>query len=158
MPLRRKTVEKEAVFVVLGINFEGIPEVLTFDIRPSETKEAREEVFKDVKKRGVTSARILASDGFAGINELVKDIFPGCLYQRCFIHLCRNLMKKVRQKDKKKIAQDFMELAQKENGEQASKVSMNLLKNGAMIIKLSRAWQITLTKNIFLIFIIFLKS
>ena len=119
IPLRRDTVDKEAVFIVLGIDFNGKPEVLAFDIQPSESKESWFNIFQSLIDRGLKSSRILVSDGFTGIDEIVNDLLPGCLYQRCFLHLCRNLMSKVRSQDKYEISQDFMELSKKDNGKEA---------------------------------------
>ena len=117
--MRRDTVEKEAVFIVLGIDFEGKPEVLAFDIQPSETKESWLNIFRSLTNRGLKSSRVLVSDGFTGIDEIVNDLLPGCLYQRCFIHLCRNLMDKVRMQDRDEISFDFMELSRLDNGKNA---------------------------------------
>ena len=119
IPLRRDTVDKEAVFIVLGIDFNGKPEVLTFDIQPNESKENWFNIFQSLIDRGLKSSRILVSDGFTGIDEIVNDLLPGCLYQRCFLHLCRNLMGKVRSQDKYEISEDFMELSKKDNGKEA---------------------------------------
>lgn len=119
IPLRRDTVDKEAVFIVLGIDFNGKPEVLAFDIQPNESKENWFNIFQSLIDRGLRSSRILVSDGFTGIDEIVNDLLPGCLYQRCFLHLCRNLMGKVRSQDKYEISEDFMELSKKDNGKEA---------------------------------------
>lgn len=119
IPLRRDTVDKEAVFIVLGIDFNGKPEVLAFDIQPSESKESWFNIFQSLIDRGLKSSRILVSDGFTGIDDIVYNLLPGCLYQRCFLHLCRNLMTKVRSQDKYEISQDFMELSKKDNGKEA---------------------------------------
>ena len=117
--MRRDTVDKEAVFIVLGIDFNGKPEVLAFDIQPSESKESWFNIFQSLIDRGLKSSRILVGDGFTGIDDIVYNLLPGCLYQRCFLHLCRNLMTKVRSQDKYEISQDFMELSKKDNGKEA---------------------------------------
>lgn len=122
--MRRDTVDKEAVFIVLGIDFNGIPEVLTFDIQPSETKEGWLNIFQNLNERGLKTSRILVSDGFTGIDEIANSLLPGCLYQRCFIHLCRNLMAKVRSQDRSEISQEFMELSRKDNAKIAKKTTI----------------------------------
>lgn len=119
VPLRRETVEKEAVSIVMGIDMEGYPEVLAFSIQPEETKEGWKEILQSLRERGLKSARILVSDGFAGIGEIVSELLPGCLHQRCYLHLARNLMEKVRADDRKPISWDFMQLAKMESGKEA---------------------------------------
>lgn len=115
IPLRRGTVEKEAVYIIMGIDMEGYPEVLAFNIHPSETKEGWSNILSSLNARGLKSSRIFISDGFTGIEEVVKEHLPNCLYQRCFIHLCRNLIDKSRPEDHKSIANEFMALSKKEN-------------------------------------------
>lgn len=121
IPLRRGTVEKEAVNIIMGIGMDGYPEVLAFSIQPSETKDEWSSMLDSLVKRGLKHARIFVSDGFSGIEEIVRERLPGCLYQRCFIHLCRNLVDKTRPDDHKSIANEFMSLARKENGAEAIK-------------------------------------
>lgn len=119
IPLRRGTVEKEAVYIIMGIDMEGYPEVLAFNIHPSETKEGWSNILSSLNARGLKSSRIFISDGFTGIEEVVKEHLPNCLYQRCFIHLCRNLIDKSRPEDHKSIANEFMALSKKENHHEA---------------------------------------
>jgi len=111
VPLRRQTVDKEAINIVIGIDMKGYPEVLAYSITPEECKTAWEDLFLDITKRGVKSSMILISDGFVGISELIKTYLPGCLHQRCFIHLARNLGDKVRKEDRAAITNEFMYLA-----------------------------------------------
>ena len=87
---------KKLFFVVQGIDFNGKPEVLSFDIQRNETKESWSNIFQSLIDRGLKSSRIFASDGFTGIDVIDNDLLPDSLYQRCFLHLCRNLMSKVR--------------------------------------------------------------
>ena len=53
IPLRRGTVEKEAVYIIMGIDMNGYPEVLAFAIHPSETKEEWSNVLSSLNKRGL---------------------------------------------------------------------------------------------------------
>lgn len=119
VPLRRGTVQKEAVSIVMGIGADGYPEVLAFSIQPEETKEGWREIISSLRERGLKSARVLVSDGFAGIGEVVSELLPGCLHQRCYLHVARNLMEKVRAEDRKAVSWEFMGLADMESGAEA---------------------------------------
>ena len=119
VPLRRETVEKEAVSIVMGIDMDGYPEVLAFSIQPEETKDNWRDIIQSLCKRGLKSARILVSDGFAGIGEIVSELLPGCLHQRCYLHVARGLAEKVRAEDKKPISWEFMQLSKMESGKDA---------------------------------------
>lgn len=119
VPLRRETVEKEAVMIVMGIDMDGYPEVLAFSIQPEETKDGWREILQSLRGRGLKSARILVSDGFAGIGEVVSELLPGCLHQRCYLHVVRNLAEKVRAEDKKPISWEFMQISKLGSGKEA---------------------------------------
>ena len=121
IPLRRNTVDKEGVNILMGIDMDGYPEVLGFNISPNETKNGWEELIVNLKERGVKTAEILVSDGFIGIEDLISKYLPGCLHQRCFVHLVRNLCDKVRKEDQKIVASEFMNLAKQNSLQDALK-------------------------------------
>ena len=150
--------KKKLFFIVLGIDFEGKPEILAFDIQPSETKESWLNIFQSLTDRGLKSSRILVSDGFTGIDEIVNDLLPGCLYQRCFIHLCRNLMDKVRMQDRAVISSDFMELSRLDDGEKAINAFHEFLKKRGKKYSSISNWGLKLILIIFSIFITFPKN
>lgn len=106
--LKRDSVDKESLNTIMGIDMNGQPEILTFCVAPSETKSTWEQMFEELRNRGVQTAKILVSDGFIGIEELMsKYLGEKCLYQRCCIHLERNLRSYVRANDQDAIAYDF---------------------------------------------------
>ena len=111
IPLRRGSVEKEAVIVVIGIDREGYPSVLYLAIAPTETKTAWEEALSSIKSRGVERCDVVVSDGFVGMKELAKEAFPDCRYQRCFVHLARNVSDFARPCYKQSVMAGFMALA-----------------------------------------------
>lgn len=119
VPLRRDTVDKEAIVVIVGVDRKGYPSVLYFAIAPSETQSAWEEAFDSIRERGVKRCDVVVSDGFVGMREIVKGRFPGCRYQRCFVHLARNAGDMVRPSDRQSIMADFMSLAKLGSEEEA---------------------------------------
>ena len=140
IPLRRGTVEKEAVYIIMGIDMDGYPEVLAFAIHPSETKEGWAEILSSLNERGLSTARIFVSDGVVGMEEIVKEHLPNCLYQRCFLHICRNLEDKVRKDDRLIIRKEFMDLAKKENGHEALIAYEEFIKKWAEKYKSIKTW------------------
>ena len=120
LSLKRDTVDCESINTVMGIDMHGQPEILAYSISPNESKTTWEEIFNELKTRGVKSAKILISDGFVGIEELMhKYLGPKCLYQRCAIHLMRNLRSFVRVDDQDAIVADFKKTLFKETKEEA---------------------------------------
>ena len=107
IPIRRKTIEKECVIVALGIRNDGSKEVLGYLIRPIESLSAYEELLSDLKSRGLESNGLFISDGFIGLSDLTKRLFPESRFQRCLVHALRNMNSKVRPKDRGEISEDF---------------------------------------------------
>ncbi len=121
VPLRRGSVEKEAIIVVIGIDREGYPTVLYLAITPTETKTAWKDALSSIKSRGVERCDVVVSDGFVGMKEVAEEAFPGCRYQRCFVHLARNVADYARPCDKQSVMAGFMALAKMGSREEAEK-------------------------------------
>lgn len=120
IPLRRGTVQKEAVNIALAITMDGMPTVLGYSITPQESATEWRSVFESLKRRGLRSPRIVISDGVAGIEDAVLESFGnGCLHQLCFVHCCRSLARKARKEDQAELAADFMKIATQDGFENA---------------------------------------
>lgn len=113
LPLRRDSVQREAVNIAMGIDAEGNSMVVGYSITPEESAEAYRELLADFKARGISEVAVVVSDGLAGIDGAVDASFPKAKRQRCFLHLMRNLCSKVRPSDRKEAASDFMALSKK---------------------------------------------
>ncbi|MBB3870417.1 transposase-like protein [Parageobacillus toebii NBRC 107807] len=61
--LRRETVEKEAIYVVLGVNEEGYREILDFFVGGQESAYGWREILKQLYKRGVKEVLLGVFDG-----------------------------------------------------------------------------------------------
>src|SRR5690625_796400 len=66
IPIRRQTVEKEAVYIAIGITEEGNKEVLDFTIAPTESSHVWEELIQGLRERGVENVLLFISDGLPG--------------------------------------------------------------------------------------------
>ena len=119
LPLRRDSVQKEAVNIAMGIDADGNSMVVGYSITPEESAEAYRELLANFKSRGLTEVAVVVSDGLAGIDGAVDASFPEAKRQRCFLHLMRNLCSKVRPSDRKEAASDFMSLSKKASREEA---------------------------------------
>lgn len=63
-----------------------------------------------MKLRGVESVDIFISDGFVGLDKVVKERYPKSRIQRCTVHIMRNILAKVTQRDRTIIAAELSEL------------------------------------------------
>ncbi|MCA6714608.1 transposase, partial [Enterococcus faecium] len=53
IPLKRQTVSKEAIYIVIGIREDGTKEVLSYAIAPTESTYVWNELLQDIYSRGV---------------------------------------------------------------------------------------------------------
>jgi len=104
---RDKTVQKTAAYIVLGINSEGMKEVLSIEIGENESAKFWLSVLNSLKNRGVRDILTICADGLAGINEAIQVAFPQTEYQRCIVHMVRNTLKHVSEKNRKAFAGDL---------------------------------------------------
>ena len=100
-------IQKLAAYVVLGINDEGKKEVLSIVIGENESSKFWLGVLNSLKNRGVQDILIICSDGLTGIKDAIGTAFPKTEQQRCIVHMVRNTLKYVANKDMKPFAKDL---------------------------------------------------
>lgn len=100
-------IRKMAAYVILGINTDGMKEVLTIQVGDNESSKYWLSVLNELKNRGVKDIMILCADGFTGIKESIATAYPQTEYQRCIVHQIRNTLKYVADKDRKPFAADL---------------------------------------------------
>ena len=64
-------------------------------------------VLNALKNRGVQDILILCSDGLTGIKDAITAAFPKTEQQRCIVHMVRNTMKYVANKDTRNLSKDL---------------------------------------------------
>ena len=76
-------------------------------------------VLNSLKNRGVRDIVILCSDGLSGIKDAISTAFPKTEQQRCIVHMVRNTLKHVANKDMKTFAKDLKTIYTSANEEAA---------------------------------------
>ena len=79
-------IRKPAAYVMLGINKDGIKEVLSITIGENESSKYWLSVLNELKNRGVKDILMICADGLTGIKEAIAAAFPRTEYQRCIVH------------------------------------------------------------------------
>jgi len=103
-------VEKEAVYVALGVTPCGERQVLGFWLLPTESAAAWEGVLGELWHRGLRRVLLFITDGLPGIEEAIKRVYPMAGWQRCVVHLVRSSLSQVRSRDRALLAQDLREV------------------------------------------------
>lgn len=104
-----KTVEKVSVLVVIGVSETGQKQVIGLQSGDKESAANWRELFKDMKRRGLDREAVTLGimDGLAGLEKVFREEFPNGQVQRCQVHVTRNVLAKVPQKLKQKVADDI---------------------------------------------------
>lgn len=97
----------KAAYIAIGINLEGIKEVLGIWIGENESSKYWLKVLTDIRNRGVKDILIASVDGLVGFSDAIKAVFPNTEVQRCVVHQIRNTLNYVSYKHRKEFAKDL---------------------------------------------------
>lgn len=90
----------QGVLIVVGISAEGWREVLGVWVADSESEASWGEVFSDLSRRGLRGVRYLVSDDHQGMRKAIDRHFQGVVWQRCQVHMLRNVLNHTAARDK----------------------------------------------------------
>ena len=111
VPTRRDgLVSNEAYYIILGVKEDRTREVLSIVNSPTENAGNWIEIFNDIKERGVCCIDLVVSDGLSGIENSISYSFPEAKIQLCTVHLKRNIINKVKPRDKPEIANELKKI------------------------------------------------
>ena len=98
---------KKAVYIAIGINMDGIKEVLGMWVGENESAKFWLSVMNSLKNRGVEDILIACVDGLTGFTNAIEAVYPKTEIQQCIIHQIRNTTKFVSYKDIKALMADL---------------------------------------------------
>lgn len=119
--VRRDSVAKEPLHVLLGITPDGTREIIDYALYPTESAANYEEMIGSRKQRGVKQVLLFASDGLEGVRDAVKRQFPQSEHQQCWVHLSRTVARYIRNKDRKEVLGDLKSVYQADSADAAKK-------------------------------------
>lgn len=104
-----KKIVKVCVLVVIGVDESGIKQVVALQAGDKESAGTWRQLFKDLKTRGLDRhlVKLGIMDGLPGLEKVFLEEFPGAKIQRCQVHVARNVICKVPQNMKQKVADDM---------------------------------------------------
>jgi putative transposase len=100
---RGPRVTSAGVLLVVGIDEEGYREILGTWVADSESEATWSEVFAELRQRGLGGVRYVVSDDHRGLRAAIDRYFQGALWQRCQVHLVRNVLARVAQGDRARV-------------------------------------------------------
>ncbi|MBE7515507.1 MAG: IS256 family transposase [Chloracidobacterium sp.] len=100
-------VRNKAVYLAIGVNMDGLKEVLGMWIAQSEGAKFWLSVVTELKNRGVNDIIIACVDGLKGFPEAIETVFPKAEVQLCIVHMVRHSLNYVGWKERKEVARDL---------------------------------------------------
>lgn len=124
-------IRKLAAYIILGVSEEGHKEVLSITVGEAESAKFWLSVLNELKNRGLKDIFVLCADGLSGIKEAIAAAYPMTEYQRCIVHMVRNTLRYVSDKDRKAFANDLKTIYHAPDEEQGH----------ARMLKVAQTWE-----------------
>lgn len=109
----------KAAYLAIGVDINGIKDVLGIWIERNEGAKFWLSVFTELKNRGLQDILIACVDGLKGLPKAIESVYSQTEVQLCIVHMVRNSLKFVSYKDRKKIAADLKNIYRAATVEQA---------------------------------------
>jgi len=102
--------QNECFYIIIGLKEDFTREVITIVNLPTESAQGWENVFRNLKQRGVKTVGLFVSDGLSGLDRAISQIYNQTPHQKCIVHLQRTLQAYVRREDKAELAEDVRQV------------------------------------------------
>lgn len=116
---------KKAIYVALGVDVNGVKDVLGIWIDNTESATKWCEIFEELKMRGIEDIFFVSMDGLTGLTNSIEKVFPQAITQRCIVHIVRNIYSILPKKEAKEIIGDFKKIYTSNNLESAKLEYLN---------------------------------
>jgi putative transposase len=100
-------VRVKALYLAIGVNLDGIKEVLGLWMAQTEGAKFWLQVVTELKNRGVADIFIACVDGLKGFPDAIEAVFPKTAVQLCLVHMVRHSLNFVGWKQRKEVAADL---------------------------------------------------
>jgi len=94
----------QAVVIAYAVNDQGFREVIGVDVVEAESRESWTQFLRSLVARGLHGVKLVVSDAHQGLKAAIASILTGAAWQRCRVHLFRNVLAHVNQSRKAEIA------------------------------------------------------
>ena len=97
--------QRVLLLVAYGVKRDGRRELLAFTRAKGESEAGWEGLLNDLFQRGLRGKNLqfVITDGCAGLARAIQTVYPRARHQRCWVHKMRNILEKVRCRDKQQV-------------------------------------------------------
>ena len=101
-------VQSKGVVTAIACGEDGSRRFVGFGVVDTESASSWKAFLRGLRKRGVAGVRCVVSDDHEGIVQAVAEVFQGAAWQRCIVHLERNVAGWFPKKEEKAVASAAM--------------------------------------------------
>lgn len=138
-------IKNVSVLAAIGVDGDGYRRILGVSEGHKEDKAGWLGFLKELKKRGLSSVRLIISDACLGLVESISEVFPDTDWQRCVVHFYRNVFSHVPRGKMREVAamlkaihaQESREAAQSKSSDVVQKLRAMKLKAAADLVEKS---------------------
>ena len=116
-----KRVVSKAVYTAIGVNEKNKREVIGFKVDHNESEPSWHDFFSSLKARGLQSPKLLISDAHSGLKLAIQKSFIGTSWQRCTVHMLRNMIQTMPKKTSKEARNELKAIFQSRKLEEAKR-------------------------------------
>jgi transposase-like protein len=102
--------DTKVVQTVYGVDSQGNRDVLGLYVEAHEGARNWGLVLEDLKRRGVEDVLFFCVDGLKGFKEVIAEVYPQSIVQRCVVHMVRSSTRFVKDKDIKAVCADLRKI------------------------------------------------
>jgi transposase-like protein len=130
------------IHMALGVNMSGHKELLGMWIAETEGAKFWAQVLSEISSRGVRDVFVFCVDGLTGFPQAIKGVFPNSDIQLCLVHMMRQSLAVVPEKDRKAVSADLKKIYHAPS-EEAARVALEdfASKWDAKYPSISRKWR-----------------
>ena len=82
----------QAVLIAIGIDWDGRRQVLAVELATRESRSSWRDFLSGLKQRGLFGVEFVVSDDHEGLKAAIREVLPGAVWQRCYVHFLRNAL------------------------------------------------------------------
>lgn len=98
-----------AVIAAIAVGADGVRRVVGPSVIDTETYAGRLGLCRDLRMRSAGGVKRVTSDAHEGLRRAIAECFPGAAWQRCIVHLERNVCPMLPSKRQRKAAGKVMQ-------------------------------------------------
>jgi transposase-like protein len=112
-------VVSKAIYTVYGVNVHGERDILGLYLSDNEGSRQWGLILEDLKRRGVEDVLFFCVDGLNGFKDVIEQVYPLSIVQRCIVHMIRSSTRFVSDRDIKAVCADLRKVYSSADRQQA---------------------------------------